>query len=62
MIRVMRSRSKQQTAVFVLLCAVELVGITAVMTHHRQLGQALIGLGIVALGPYYFWLLRSSSR
>jgi len=38
------------------LVVVEVVGIVAIATGHRDLGRSLIGLGIVLLVPFLVWM------
>ncbi len=56
----MRSRSKLQLAAMGLIIVIEVVGMVLIARHDRHAGSSLIGLGIVALAPFIFWINRTS--
>ncbi len=52
----LRARTPLQLAAMLALVVVEVVGIVAIATGHRDLGRSLIGLGIVLLVPFLVWM------
>jgi hypothetical protein len=49
-----------QLAVLALLVLTEIVGMVAVTLGHGHLGGSLIGVGIVASGPYALWMRKTA--
>ena len=56
----MRSHTKLQLIMMILIIMVEVVGMVLIARHDRHAGSSLIGLGIVALAPYLYWAHRTS--
>lgn len=58
----MRSRTRLQFVVMAVIIAIEVVGMVLIADHDRHAGSSVIGLGIVALAPFTFWINRTSEQ
>jgi hypothetical protein len=56
----LRARTPQQLVSVVAIVIVEVAGVVAVVTGHRDLGHGLVGLGIVLLAPISLWMRRTN--
>jgi multisubunit Na+/H+ antiporter MnhB subunit len=50
------ARSRAQQAVALVISAVAIAGMVLISIGHGELGGALTGLAVVALGPFIFWM------
>jgi hypothetical protein len=52
----LRARTPAQLALVLLIVIIEVAGMTAIATGHRDLGRGLVGLGIVLSMPATLWM------
>jgi hypothetical protein len=56
----LQARTPPQFACVLAILVIEIAGVAATVTGHRDLGRSLIGLGIALLGPISLWMRRTN--